>query len=1077
MSLLQSALNADFVWPVIASAAVKGAALLLAATLAAILMGRASAAARHWVWLLALCGTLTLPFLSVTLPQWKVLPTPPTLESIAPVETPAIITHYANSPNANRPMVNLPTAAPIPVSVPDISPEPAPLQPSAPINWPSLFVLVWSIGATLMLMPILAGMIALLRLGFRSQIIDDPAWLDLLRDLSAQLHVTRPIRLLQNDHRSMPMTWGIRRATILLPAASEHWPDQRKRLVLLHELAHVNRQDNLTHLIAQFARAANWFNPLATLALHRLAVERERACDDIVLTAGHKPSDYAEELLTVATGYRSSAFAGLAAIAMARPSTLENRMRAILDRRQNRRVSSRRAVCIGLIALLAMLLPLAALRTRAAAPAVPARLASLPYCGFSMQLHNPGDLAGYEKACDEIAALGGDTVMFVPTLSMENGSSDVLSIDALHNLADANLRELIQHARAEKLRVILMPIVLLDKPRSETEWRGTIHPDHWDDWFASYQEMISHYARVAEETGVNLLVVGSELVSTETFVQDWHATIGKVRTVFHGQLTYSSNWDHYTKVPFWDDLDIVGMNSYWKLGPDGDHTVSVQEIENRWTDIQKDLFAWQATIKKPIILLEAGWCSLANASYEPWDYTRTNLEVDVNLQTRLYHGFFASWWGKPQSAGFMLWDWTPESPGGPADKGYTPRGKPAAETVKNWFAKPRWETVRGTGVLTGLPAASDPENVVATLTRTAQEDIKAENYTAALGMLDQIVALDPKNGYALAVHPFVADRSLLAEQRKYRQIYDAQYAAQIRAAEDKLLPHDATRPSAAAAPAKSHAEELLDKVLPETNFDNTPFTEAIDYLRDTTGANIFVNWRLLAAAGIDKTAPISPLKLHNVKFAKALGVILDIVGSKTKLAYQVDNDVIMISTADQFIHLETAVYNVADLAPLDLTDGARIDRMKAIAASITDTVEPSSWKVNDPGGAGVISHLPDSAQFVITQTPDNQHKIEDLLEMLRRKIPIAEPASPATSPTSALPDHPSSPWKATLANGVVVELLGVADAPSKDRTWWRPDGSALAERPYNQPLSAKEFPHNNQKELEFVVRLSNLPKA
>jgi hypothetical protein len=307
-----------------------------------------------------------------------------------------------------------------------------------------------------------------------------------------------------------------------------------------------------------------------------------------------------------------------------------------------------------------------------------------------MQLHNPGDLAGYEKSCDEIAALGGDTVMFVPSASMENGSSTTIYIDARHTLSDADLRRLIAHARADKLRVILMPIVLLDKPKSETDWRGTIHPDDWDEWFASYQEMMGYYARVAQETDVNLLVVGSELVSTEPFVEDWHTTIRKIRNVFHGQLTYSSNWDHYMMVQFWDDLDIVGMNSYWKLGPDGDHSVSVKEIEKRWTDIQKDLFTWQATAHKPILLLEAGWCSLSNASYEPWDYTRTDLALDMDIQTRLYTGFFESWWGKPQSAGFMLWEWTPESPGGPDDKGYTPRGKPAADILKTWFAKQRW---------------------------------------------------------------------------------------------------------------------------------------------------------------------------------------------------------------------------------------------------------------------------------------------------------------------------------------------------------------------------------------------------
>ena len=279
--------------------------------------------------------------------------------------------------------------------------------------------------------------------------------------------------------------------------------------------------------------------------------------------------------------------------------------------------------------------------------------------------------------------------MFVPSGSMETGSSDVIYIDMRHTLTEAQLKELITHARKQGLRVILMPIVLLDAPKGN-EWRGTIHPDDWDAWFSSYQDMILFYARVAQQTDVNMLVVGSELVSSEPFVDEWRNTIRKVREVFKGHLTYSSNWDHYAMVQFWDKLDMVGMNSYWKLGPDGDASVSVAEIERRWAAIQKDLFAWQANVHKPILLLEAGWCSLANASYEPWDYTKVDLALDLDLQTRLYQGFFESWWDKPQCAGFMLWEWTPESEGGPEDKGYTPRGKPAARVMKQWLSKPRW---------------------------------------------------------------------------------------------------------------------------------------------------------------------------------------------------------------------------------------------------------------------------------------------------------------------------------------------------------------------------------------------------
>src|SRR6185436_10190982 len=109
------------------------------------------------------------------------------------------------------------------------------------------------------------------------------------------------------------------------------------RVVLLHELAHVRRRDCLWQWIMQLACAIYWFHPLIWIAAKRLQNERERACDDLVIAAGAKASDYAEHLLAIASGLQSNAFAAYAAIAMARRSALEGRLLAILEPGANRR--------------------------------------------------------------------------------------------------------------------------------------------------------------------------------------------------------------------------------------------------------------------------------------------------------------------------------------------------------------------------------------------------------------------------------------------------------------------------------------------------------------------------------------------------------------------------------------------------------------------------------------------------------------------------------------------------------------------------------------------------------------------
>lgn len=308
----------------------------------------------------------------------------------------------------------------------------------------------------------------------------------------------------------------------------------------------------------------------------------------------------------------------------------------------------------------------------------------LPFRGVALQVQRVDWIDRYEKNIDQIAAVGADTILLVVDARQENGRSNHIYLDMRATPTPQQLGRLIQHAHEKSLRVVLMPIVLLDNPRA-TEWRGTLAPQNWDQWWNSYRDMIGHFAWVAQANQVEVLVVGSELVSTEEQIDQWTRTIAKVRQSYHGLITYSSNWDHYTAVPFWDQLDLFGLNSYYKMG--ADHTVTVGQIEARWQEIQRDLVSFSRKINKPILFLEVGWCSLQNAAHQPWDYTQTQLPVDLDLQKRLYEGFFASWFGNADLGGFMMWVWTPGA-SGPMDKGYSPQGKPAEQVLRQWLNKP-----------------------------------------------------------------------------------------------------------------------------------------------------------------------------------------------------------------------------------------------------------------------------------------------------------------------------------------------------------------------------------------------------
>ncbi len=150
-----------------------------------------------------------------------------------------------------------------------------------------------------------------------------------LNALRERYRITRDVRLGIVPGAGSPLAAGIWHAAILLPELSMHWTAERRRAVLLHELAHIRRADCRVQLVTQLACAIYWFNPLIWIAARHLRSERERACDDEVLRAGARPSIYASHLLEIAREVQP-ALRPSAALAMARPSELEGRLLAVL---------------------------------------------------------------------------------------------------------------------------------------------------------------------------------------------------------------------------------------------------------------------------------------------------------------------------------------------------------------------------------------------------------------------------------------------------------------------------------------------------------------------------------------------------------------------------------------------------------------------------------------------------------------------------------------------------------------------------------------------------------------------------
>jgi hypothetical protein len=203
-----------------------------------------------------------------------------------------------------------------------------------------LLMWIWLSGTALNLLSLAVGFARLLWVSSHADECGDDRLERLALDIAADYRLPRPVALLRTNCALAPLTWGHRRPKVLLPLEASTWDDERLLVVLRHELAHVKRCDWLTQAVVMLLRAAFWWHPLVWLAIARLRRESEFACDAYAIADGLPPSRYSFHLLELARGAARRGSGALPAPGITSSSTLEARVRRLLDPRTSRAISS-----------------------------------------------------------------------------------------------------------------------------------------------------------------------------------------------------------------------------------------------------------------------------------------------------------------------------------------------------------------------------------------------------------------------------------------------------------------------------------------------------------------------------------------------------------------------------------------------------------------------------------------------------------------------------------------------------------------------------------------------------------------
>ncbi|MDX1909873.1 MAG: hypothetical protein SFV22_00220 [Saprospiraceae bacterium] len=250
------------------------------------------------------------------------------------------------------------------------------------------------------------------------------------------------------------------------------------------------------------------------------------------------------------------------------------------------------------------------------------------------------------------------------------------------------VRETIRLAHEKGIKVMVKPQVYIPGG-----WTGALDfetTEDWEKWEAAYERYLLRFAALADSSGAGILCIGTEFnQAIQERPQFWSNLINKVKKVYRGKLTYSANWDDWERVPFWKELDYIGLGGYFPLV--NDVTPQVDSLKAAWKPIHARLRAFSEAQDRPVLFTEFGYLSVDGCGWRNWELEQGVEERNINQQAQAncFEALFATFQHEPWWKGGFLWKWFPNMRGheGYPERDYTPQGKLGEKVLKKWYKR------------------------------------------------------------------------------------------------------------------------------------------------------------------------------------------------------------------------------------------------------------------------------------------------------------------------------------------------------------------------------------------------------
>lgn len=292
---------------------------------------------------------------------------------------------------------------------------------------------------------------------------------------------------------------------------------------------------------------------------------------------------------------------------------------------------------------------------------------------------------------DIIRPLGANWIALEVPCAMNVKSPDNIQCNIDNSLSDLTIKTTTEAAHSLGFRVALFPFVL-DVTGVPDNWSANLNygtdDKSWSLYFEAYTDQLLHYAEIAEQNNIDLLIIGGEQTGAERQEKYWRSMISEVRTVYQGPITYETWCDNFKRVNWWDAVDYIGVNFYcFPLSSSQNPTH--KEVKRQYLAFLDMVKRGTSPWNKPVIFTEIGYESIDGvAQIVPFGFSPARL--DVQEQGLLVQAFFDALKEFGYEDGWLkglFWYNFTSNPllGGMGDINFTPHNKPAESYLRAFY--------------------------------------------------------------------------------------------------------------------------------------------------------------------------------------------------------------------------------------------------------------------------------------------------------------------------------------------------------------------------------------------------------